>query len=166
MAAIEHPTVSELASAMNVSAATARQYLRMSVTLPDGRIIKGSAPGMSACTLKEHVLRDLLADQLHGITEACLPYGRADVMTAAAVFEVETAAKWRTGVRQVLAYSAQCGLPPALALFGQIHYADLAKLYIKLRDGRPPVSLWWWSGHSWNQISSRRACRSMPGTSS
>ena len=147
---------------MGVSAATARRNMRGSVILPDGRIIRGAKPGMAGVTLEEHLLRDALARQLGGITEACLPYGRADVMTGAAVFEVETAQKWRTGARQVLAYSAQCGLPPALALFGPIHRDDLLRFYVKLRDSRPPLALWWWNGYGWEQISSRRVCRNMP----
>jgi hypothetical protein len=150
------------AAMMGVSAATARRNMRGSVVLPDGRIIRVAKPGMAGVTLEEHRLRDALARQLGGITEACLPYGRADVMTGAAVFEVETAPKWRTGARQVLAYSAQCGLPPALALFGPIHRDDLLRFYVKLRDSRPPLALWWWNGGRWDQINSRRVCRNMP----
>ncbi len=156
--------VRELAARLHVSDSTARRYLRGSVQLPDGRHVFGSRPGMAGGALEEHRLRDRLAAQLGGITEAVLPFGRADVMTGSLVFEVESRGTWRTGVRQALAYSAQCGLPPALALFGAIRRDDLLKLYMKLRDGRPPVALWWWTGYGWDHISSRRACRSMKGT--
>lgn len=154
--------IADLSDRMNVSSATALRYLRKAVTLPDGRQIEGHAPGVASTTLPEHELRDRLARQLNGITEAVLPYGRADVLTKSAVFEVETYRGWRTGARQVLAYSSQCGLPPALALFGQIHRDDLLKLYVKLRDGRPPMQLWWWTGYSWKAISSRKSCHNMP----
>jgi hypothetical protein len=109
-------------------------------------------------TLLEHKLRDKLAQAQKGVTEACLPYGRADVMTATRVFEVEPAAQWRHGVRQVLAYSMQCGLPPALALFGETHHDRVLSLYLKLRDGHPAVELWWYSYSSWHRITSRAEC--------
>jgi hypothetical protein len=155
-------SLAEMSGRLSVSPATVRRYLRVAVTLPDGRQIQGQAPGVAVATLPEHELRDRLARQLRGITEAVLPYGRADVLTKSAVFEVETYRGWRNGARQVLAYSSQCGLPPALALFGRIHRDDLVKLYVKLRDGRPPVQLWWWTGGSWTAITSRRACCNMP----
>jgi hypothetical protein len=151
----------KLAARLDVAPSTARRYLRASITLPDGRVITGQLPGCAGVTVTEHRLRDELASQLRGITEASLPYGRADVMTAAAVFEVETAANWRTGMRQVLAYSAQCGLPPALALFGKAHRDEVLELYLRLRDGKPPVQLWWHSGYGWQHITSRRVCRNM-----
>jgi hypothetical protein len=160
--------VGDLAARMEVSPATARRYLRQAITLPDGRQITGWPPGTAGGRLEEHRLRDKLAAQLRGITEACLPYGRADVLTATAVYEVETARKWRGGVRQVLAYAAQTGLPPALALFGTIHRDDLLELYIKLRgemwwrSGAVPIALWWWNGAVWEHISSRSRCRNMP----
>lgn len=50
--------------------------------------------------------------------------------------------------RQLLANSSQCGLPPALAPFGQIHNSDRLKLYHKMRDGRPPIQIWWWTGYN------------------
>jgi hypothetical protein len=146
---------------MHVSTATVRRYLRSHVTLPDGSVIHGSVPGASAVTLTEHHLRDALARQLGGITEACLPYGRADVMTPTAVFEVEPYRSWRNGIRQALGYSAQCGLPPGVALFGKVHHEALLKLYLRLRDGRPPIALWWWNGGRWESIGSRKACRNM-----
>src|SRR5487761_1268337 len=114
------PDWNELATLMGVSAETARGYMRASVTLPDGRSIAGWQPGTAGGQLEEHRLRDKLAAQLHGITEAVLPYGRADVLTASAVFEVEPVKNWRHGVRQALAYSAQTNLPPAVALFGPV----------------------------------------------
>jgi hypothetical protein len=152
----------DVAAKLQVSPETARRYLRQTVTLPDGRRITGMAPGASGGQLEEHRLRDTLARQLRGITEARLPYGRADVMTAQAVFEVEPHRSWRHGARQVLAYSAQCGLPPALALFGIIRRDDLLRLYLKLGDREPPMQLWWWDGHRWDHITSRARCVTMP----
>jgi hypothetical protein len=83
-------------------------------------------------------------------------------MTATAVFEVEPYRSWRNSARQALGYSAQCGLPPALALFGKVHHEVLLKLYLRFRDGRPPIALWWWNGSRWESIGSRNACRNMP----
>jgi hypothetical protein len=137
---------------------TIDRYTARSITLPDGRLIWGRRPGHSGGNLLEHRLRDQLAQRVNGITEAVLPYGRADVLTADAVFEVEPAQAWRHAVRQALAYSAQCALPPAIALFGQTHRDDVLKVYLKLRDGRPPITLWWYSGSDWTRITSRAAC--------
>ena len=73
--------ITELPDRMTVSPATALRYLRKGVTLPDGRQIEGHAPGVAGATLPDHELRDELARQLNGMTEAVLPYGRADVLT-------------------------------------------------------------------------------------
>lgn len=150
-----------LSRCLNCSPTSARRRLRAAVTLPGGRRVLGWQPGVAAVTLHEHELRDELAAQLGGITEASLSYGRADVMTAAAVFEVETYAKWRDGVRQVLAYSAQCDLPPALALFGNARGSQVLRLYYTLRDGPPPIQMWWHTGDRWEHIASPRVCRNM-----
>jgi hypothetical protein len=85
---------------MGVTPETARSYHRETVILPDGRRITGWPPGAAGGQLLEHRLRDNLATQLGGITEAQLPYGRADVLTKDTVFEVEPAENWRHGVRQ------------------------------------------------------------------
>jgi hypothetical protein len=159
--------VAELGCRMDVSPATARRHLRRAVTLPDGRQVTGWPAGMAGGQLLEHRLRDKLAAQLGGITEANLPYGRPDVLTASAVFEVEPAKNWRHGVSQVLSYSAQAGLSPAIALFGAIHHDALLKLYLKVRDGMGranygAIALWWWAGTAWTPISSRSRCRNMP----
>lgn len=138
------------------------RYTKQWITLPDGRSVYGRMPGRSSVTLVEHLLRDDLARQIRGVTEAVLPYGRPDVLTADAVFEVEPATNWRGGVRQVLAYAAQTGLPPHVALFGEAHSTHVVKLYLKLRDGRPPITLWWYSGLKWTKINSRRRCTNMP----
>lgn len=131
------------------------------VDLPDGRRIWGRAPGGSAVTLDEHDLRDELARLVGGITEARLPYGVADVLTKQLVFEVEPAASWQDGVRQVLAYAMQTGLPPALALFGQADHLRVQRLYLKLRTGPPPVELWWHTGQRWQRIASLPDCTTM-----
>jgi hypothetical protein len=154
--------LADLAARYDVSPQTARRYLQAFVTLPDGRQIRGQAPGTAGVQHPEHVLRDVLARQLRGITEALLPYGRADVATATHVFEVESAPKWREGVRQVLAYAAQCGLAPAVALFGPVDRVGMLKLRTKLCQGRPPVELWWWGGRRWEQITANSRCRNFP----
>lgn len=156
-----------LAAQMGVTPGTARNYMRESVTLPDGRKIIGWPPGTAAIVHEEHRLRDVLAAQLGGITEAVLPFGRADVLTANAVFEVEPYKTWRNGVRQALAYSAQIGLPPAVALFGNVTRPGMLAVLEKLQGGRhrtgsAPVSLWWWSGSQWARISGRAKCADMP----
>ena len=112
-----------------------------------GRQFWGHPPGHSAVqSLTEHRLRDLLAEQLHGLTEVTLPLGRADVMTTDAVFEVEHWAKWREGARQVLAYAATAGPDTALALFGAATTDEVRRLYLKVRDTLPSVQLWWYWG--------------------
>src|SRR6266702_2663174 len=121
----------------------------------------GSYPGQRSCRLPEHRLRDDLARSISGITEAVLPYGRADVATETHVFEVERAEAWRDAVRQVLAYSAQCGLVPAIALFGATPHDVVLGRFLRLRDGRPPIALWWHNGWSWEFVRSRRDCRTM-----
>lgn len=87
--------------------------------------------------------------------------------SSTAVFEVEPAKTWRRGVSQVLSYSAQTRLPPAIALFGAIHHDALLKLYLKIRHGMGranygAIALWWWAGAAWTPISSRARCRNMP----
>jgi hypothetical protein len=137
------------------------RYTKRWVTLPDGRKLYGRVPGASSVVILEHRLRDDLARHVRGVTEAVLPYGRADVMTEQSVFEVEPAGSWRAGVRQVLAYAAQTGLPPSLALFGEAHRDLVLKIYLRLRDGSPAIVLWWHNGWSWERITSRAACRNM-----
>lgn len=137
------------------------RYRKAWVTLPSGRRVAGRRPGGSGVQHQEHVLRDQLARHVSGVTEASLGYGRADVLTESMVFEVEPLRSWRKGVRQVLAYSAQAGLPPALALFGECHRSEVLRVYLTLRDGTPPVALWWYAGRGWRHIRSRADCRGM-----
>jgi hypothetical protein len=152
---------------MGVTPETARSYHRETAILPDGRRITGWPPGAAGGQLLEHRLRDNLATQLGGITEAQLPYGRADVLTKDTVFEVEPAENWRHGVRQVLAYAAQVGLPPAVALFGTVAAERMLAVYEQLSGGqwatRPPVpvALWWWDERTWRPITGRGKCRDM-----
>jgi hypothetical protein len=131
------------------------------VRLLDGQMVRGRYPGASASVLREHRLRDELARQLRGATESVLPYGRADVLTATTVFEVEPENNWRHAVRRVLAYAAQYGKRPAVALFGAASRDTVTARYLRLRDGTPPVELWWWSFGRWWHVSSRRASHTM-----
>jgi hypothetical protein len=152
-----------LSELLDVTPATVRRLASRSVTLPDGRVIWGKHPGASAVRLPEHRLRDALAHQLGGITEAVLPYGRADVLTAESVFEVEPLRQWRAGVRQVLSYSAQTGLPPSLALFGRAGRDDVLAILRRLNEDQPPVMLWWSTDSRWEQISTTRASSTLDG---
>jgi hypothetical protein len=163
-------------------------HRRGSIQLPDGRPVAGIRPGLAGnrggasrdllrarrqgCpateTVEEHRVRDDLARQVGGLTEAVLPLGFADVATSQAVFEVEPRHSWREGARQVLAYSAQCGLPPALALFRAISREEMLAIFTELRAVDLPglhagsIALWWWTGQAWQQISSPELCADMP----
>lgn len=161
---------------------------RGSIQLPDGRSITGIRPGLAGnrgrasmdplqarrqgCpateTVEEYRVRDDLARQLGGLTEVNLPLGFADVATSRAVFEVEPRHSWREGARQVLAYSAQCGLPPALALFRAIPAAEMLAIFTELRAidlhglHADLIDLWWWTGQVWLQITGPEVCADMP----
>ncbi len=119
-------------------------------------------------TVEEYRVRDDLARQLGGLTEVNLPLGFADVATSRAVFEVEPRHSWREGARQVLAYSAQCGLPPALALFRAIPAAGMLAIFTELRAmdlhglHADLIDLWWWTGQAWLQITGPELCADMP----
>lgn len=124
--------------------------------------LTGAVPGSSGATLLEHLLRDDLARHLDGCTEARVPYGRADVATETHVIEVEPLRSWRHGIRQALAYAAQCDLAPGLALFGAASADDVLAMHLRLRDehrshGGPHVALWWHTGDArgWIRISAR-----------
>jgi hypothetical protein len=135
------------------------------ITVSDGRVFYGRYPRTTERKLLEHRLSDELAVRLRGTTEAKLPYGRADVLTSTTVFEVEPAAQWRHGVRQVLAYAAQTGCTPAVALFGEASHPEVLRTYLRLRDNRPAVELWWWYGEGWRRVSNRRGCHATTATS-
>ena len=132
--------------------------IRARLTLPDGSTAKASQPGQGRRVLEEHRLSDELAKQVDGVIELVLPYGRAEVATSTTVWEVERVSNWRDGVRQVLAYSVQSQLSPALGLFGVAPRAHVLDVYLRLRDGSPPIALWWYKHGRWVQITSRRAC--------
>lgn len=123
--------------------------------------LRGAQPGQRSTHLLEHRLRDDLARDVHGLIEVVLPYGRVDVATDQHVIEVEPAAQWRKGVRQALAYSAQCPREPGLALFGAAHRDAVLRIYLTLRDNWPPIALWWRDGTRWEAVSSRRRCNTM-----
>jgi hypothetical protein len=144
------------------SSNTRARYGKVPVAVPNGRTVGGYLPGLCRGKLPEHALRDKLATQIKGVTEASLGYGRVDVLTAQTVFEVEHHTKWRTAIRQALQYGAQTGCAPAVALFGDCMSADaLERIYIKLRDGTPPVQLWFFlpRDERWEEISSRTNAR-------
>lgn len=134
---------------------------RPCLTLENGHLVRGQYPGASAVVHAEHLLRDQLALEVRGLTEASLPFGRADIITPDSVFEVESLKTWRKGAHQVLAYHAQTGFTPTLALFGAASRDEILKIFLKLRDGFPRIHLWWHDGYGWQQINARRDCRTM-----
>ena len=120
-----------------------------------------------------HWYRDQLALQVNGAIEVSLDRHRADVLSETRVFEVEPRRTWRSGVGQAVTYSAQCGLPPVLAVFGEIHRDELLRLYLQLRGERfsalipaAHVELWWWAGTQFERINARSRCMNMPHGSS
>ncbi|GGM26546.1 hypothetical protein GCM10011608_09140 [Micromonospora sonchi] len=128
--------------------------LRKRVTAPDGRSYSGRWPQQIPHT-GEGPFIAALARTVNGACEVVLPVGRADVATSTTIFEVEPAARWRAGLRQVLAYAGQTGQRPALALFGA---ADYLKIFLFIRDRLPGTSLWVYRGH-WVEVSSRAKAR-------
>ncbi len=141
--------------------ASVERYRKRRIEATDGESFTGRAAGMSRIRQPESVVRDQLARQINGVIEVKLPYGRADVMTKTHVFEVEHLDTYRAGIRQVLAYSVQAAVPPALAVFGRAARERVLKLYLELRDNKPKIELWWHDGWHWRHISSRTRCITM-----
>ncbi|MBM0233195.1 hypothetical protein JNW91_15780 [Micromonospora sp. STR1_7] len=127
---------------------------RNPLRLADGRVLYGRWP-QSMPTTGEGPYIAALARQVKGVPEVVLPVGRADVATAATVFEVEPARQWRTAIRQVLGYAGQTGLAPAIALFGP---EDYLHIYLFVRDRLPGLGLWVYRGR-WEQVTSRKSAR-------
>lgn len=128
------------------------------VTVPNGLEVSGYAPGEYPVTLLEHDLRDALATQTGGVTEATLTYGRADIMTTTFAFEVEPFASWRHGARQALTYAVQTDTIPALALFGNATRDQMTTVYEITRDAKPFIALWWHIDGKWLPIMSVSQC--------
>jgi len=102
---------------------------------------------------RESYYRDMLAKQVGGRIEVTLPFGRADVMTDAVVYEVEPITRWRVGAAQALQYSAQVTQQGALAVYGQPEL--LATVYSGLPSLPPPrLELWWLDGDEFVPIES------------
>jgi hypothetical protein len=124
--------------------------------------------------MEEPWLRDELARQLDGITEGHVTSGRvnlgfADVVTKQRVFEVEPYYSWRHGARQVIQYAAQCGLKPALAVFGYIRQRRLHDIHKSLPvielpglRSRGPIELWCSTGPAWIPVTRARQLTDMP----
>lgn len=132
-----------------------------SILLPSGVRVYGRFPPAKHRTLFEHALSDDLAHDLQALIEVRLPFGRADIATESLVFETEALATWRHGVRQVLAYHAQTGLAPCLALFGEAHRVEVLKMFLRLQSATPSIQLWWRSRHVWCHLQTKRDCRKM-----
>lgn len=116
----------------------------------------GRWPNDAASRLHEHRLSADLARHVGGAVEVVLLCGRADVATNSDIFEVEPIDNWRHGLQQVLAYSAETGLRPNLALFGE--RGDASDIYLKLRDRtHSRVTLWLHDRYQWGRITNRRA---------
>jgi hypothetical protein len=135
--------------------------VRVGIQVPNGKVVYGQYPGSASRRLREHELRDRLAEKVGGITEACLPYSRPDVLTETTAFEVEPLRSWTKGANQALGFAAATGCRPALALFGEASPDRVLRMYLTLRDGTPPIELWCWFGYGWEHVTSRRACRAL-----
>lgn len=90
------------------------------------------------CKLTPHARAEFdaasLDEHLDGVCEATLPLGRVDVLTSTLAIEVESTTNWRAGARQALAYAAQTGTQPALALFGPPPRPEFERIYLLTRD--------------------------------
>jgi hypothetical protein len=82
--------------------------------------------------------------------------GRADVATPTDVYEVECFSTWRSGLRQVLAYAACCGLRPNLALV-EVPPSGALTVFAFLRKNLPGVRLHIYDRGSWRAVTSMRA---------
>jgi hypothetical protein len=169
-------------------ATDARGRPKASIRLADGRLIWGRSPGLlnnssqdraelhdrhrgipASEAIAEYRRSDQLAEQLGGIIEGWVPAGRADVVTPAAVFEVERWRSWELGLHQVIRYAAQIGPPPALAVFGAVPQESMLKVFNRIRTIRlyglrqaDSIQLWWWNGTMWERIVTSEQCRDIP----
>lgn len=132
--------------------------MRTEIVTSGGRVFSGREPGSSSltyCDEAPHIVS--LALYVQGLTEVSLPCGRADVATSTDVFEVEPVTRWRAGARQAWAYAGMSGLHPNLALFGK---ADYSRLYLKVRDTMPGMTLWVeHPARGWHRIQNRQDSR-------
>ncbi len=144
--------------------------VRGSIQLDDGTRLTGLLPGHAKASSEEHKLRNELACQQGGIVEVSVGFrARVDVATDRAIFEVKARHLWLRAARQVAGYSALCGLPPALALFGPAQRSDMVKISAALAEGKlrgvpraGPIGLWWWTGARWSHLNPGRAASDMP----
>ncbi len=126
--------------------------LRKPIVAPNGKTYFGRWPQTMPNTGEGPYIA-ALARRVQGACEVVVPLGRADVASNDTIFEVEPVRSWRTGARQVLAYAAQTGQTPAVALFGD---ADYLRIYLWIRDRLPGVHLWVWRNVAWGRVASRR----------
>lgn len=95
--------------------------------------------------------RDTLAAQVDGEIEVILPFGRADVLSATHIFEVEPMRTWRHGVTQALQYASQVPQDGALALYGDPqNLPAVFKEVQRLTD--PRLELWWFTGEEFEKV--------------
>lgn len=113
------------------------------------RKVMGFIPDSPKHLLKECDYRDALAVKVGGITEVQMAIGRADVMTPEMVFEVKALAEWKRGVMQVLAYSAESGLPPSIAVFDGGADAPSEEAWRVCKA--VGVSIWWHGPKGWRR---------------
>lgn len=157
----------ELTRLTGVTPETARSYLRVTVILPDGRRSPAGHRERQAASSSSTASWTNSPP-----SSAASP--RRNCPTAAPTCSRRTRfSRWsqrknsRHGVRQVLAYAAQVGLPPAVALFGTVAAERMLAVYEQLSGGqwatRPPVpvALWWWDKLTWRPITGRGKCRDM-----
>lgn len=107
--------------------------------------VRRDEPPAAPPSQPESHYRDLLARQVGGETEVQLPFGRCDVLTDTAIFEVEPVARWKAGFAQALLYSVQVPQRGALALYGA--GLPIKGLRTKLAALPPPgIEIWWLEG--------------------
>jgi len=110
----------------------------------------------------EATYRDLFVAQYDGVAEVRLAFGRADVVSAGIVVEVEPFATWRSGIRQALAYAAMTPwrhlpkLEPAVAIYGDLVGDTAIDLYLRTRDY---LRLYLFNEGTWHHVTSRAVAR-------
>lgn len=107
-------------------------------------------------SIPESVVRDHLNLTLRGRVEVAVPFGRVDIVTDTHVFEVEPFATWRHGARQALAYSAQTGLRPAVAVYGDMSPAWVDEMFESCRD---MLDVWVLDDDRWAHITAKHQTR-------
>ncbi len=105
-------------------------------------------------TLPESRYRELFAKQMRGRQEVHLELGRADVLTATHVVEIEPIDRWAHGARQAMSYGHLAfnlghDVEPALAVYGSIPSPTVELIW---RRASPFVDLFVLRDTTWEQL--------------